>query len=72
MRFFLFRTAAPTQMNSDPLQGVLEAADVLRGNVLLHGWLIASDNFYLSDVPFFTLTRLLFGGGLLAIYLEPP
>ena len=67
----LVKVAPFAPLNSDHVQNVLEVSDILRGNVLLHGWVLASDNFYLSDNPFFLLTRLLFGNTLLAIYSAP-
>lgn len=67
----LFRASALTAVSSDTVENVLEASDILRGNVLLHGWVLAQDNFYLSDNPFYLLTRLAFGRSLTAIYAAP-
>ncbi|MGH6989642.1 MAG: hypothetical protein ACREFD_00595 [Stellaceae bacterium] len=63
----LFEASALTLQNSDNLQAVLEASDILDGNVLLHGWVLALQNYYLTDLPFYLATRVLFGRSLLAI-----
>jgi hypothetical protein len=68
---WLFEGSALTPQNSDNLQAVLEVSDILRGNVLLHGWVVALQNYYFTDLPFFLATRLLFGHDLLAIYAAP-
>jgi hypothetical protein len=67
----LFKSSALTNQNSDTVQNVLEVEDILRGNILLRGWILALQNYYLTDNPFFLLTRLLFGRTLLAIYSAP-
>ncbi len=67
----LLRTSALVKLNSDEVLNVLTVSDILKGNLLLHGWVLATDNFYLSDNPFFLVTRLLFGRTLLAIYAAP-
>ncbi len=38
-------------VDSDFVQCVLVARAILAGNVLLHGWVVASDNFLFTDVP---------------------
>lgn len=68
---FLFKSCALTVLNSDHVQSVLEVTDILNGNFLLHGWILALQNYYLTDTPFFLLTRLLFGQTLVAIYAAP-
>jgi hypothetical protein len=67
----LFKWCTRLYMDSDMVQNVLEVSDILRGNILLHGWTLALQNYYLSDNPFFLLTRLLFGRTPLAIYAAP-
>lgn len=42
-------------LNSDHANQVLEAADILKGNVLLHGWNLTGVSFYLSEIPFYVL-----------------
>lgn len=58
---FLFITSRFVDLNSDSVQNYLEVSSIIRGNVLLHGWLLASDNFYLSDNIPVLLGRLVFG-----------
>jgi hypothetical protein len=67
----LFKAIARTDLTSDNLHSVVEVNDILHGNVLLHNWTLARDNYYLSDTPFFLLTRLLFGQTDFAIYAAP-
>ena len=47
--------------NSDYTQSLLAAMDITTNhNVLLHGWVISSDNFYITDTLFYVLLRPLF------------
>jgi hypothetical protein len=68
---FLFKSSTLTLLDSDYVENVLEASDILRGNVLLHGWILDWPNYYLSTNPFYLVTNLLFGRTLLAIYAGP-
>ena len=47
------RVARVYPVSSDDATGVLEAAAVLRGNVLLRGWTLSSASFALTDLPFY-------------------
>src|SRR5271166_1144695 len=47
--------------NSDDASYVLEALDVLHGNLLLHGWTVTVDTFYTTATPLYVL------GGLAAL-----
>lgn len=67
----LFKTASLVRVDSDFVQNVLTSAAILHGDVLLHGWILGADNFYLSDNPFFLLGRLLWGRGYGEIYGPP-
>ena len=59
--FDIYVLANHTPQNSDAVQSFLEARSVLNGNVLLSGWHLARDNFIFTDLPFFVVTRWLFG-----------
>lgn len=67
----LFKLASLTPVDSDAVQNVLEVASILHGNILLHGWTLTSDNFYLSDNPFFLIGRLIWGRSGGGIYGPP-
>lgn len=67
----LLKFASITNINSDYVQNVLEVTSILHGNIFLHGWTLTSDNFYLSDNPFFLLGRLIWGRSAAGIYVPP-
>src|SRR5580704_4781639 len=47
--------------NSDEANLLLQASDVLHGNVLLHGWYKADVSFYTTELPQYVLLVILFG-----------
>lgn len=47
--------------NSDDASNFLAGADMAHGNWLLHGWILAPDNYYLTEVLGQALLRLAFG-----------
>src|SRR3984957_10582693 len=49
--FCYLRVAGTAQVNSDGAGMVLQASDVLHGNVLLHGWWAADVSFYTTELP---------------------
>ena len=51
LMFCYLRIAGATQVNSDGAGLVLEASDVLHGNVLLHGWWATDVSFYTTELP---------------------
>jgi hypothetical protein len=51
LMFCYLRVAGVTQVNSDGAGLVLEASDVLHGNVLLHGWWATDVSFYTTELP---------------------
>jgi hypothetical protein len=53
------------------VQNFNELDSIFSGNVLLSHWVLASDSFYLTDLPFFVLGRALFGNQLWLIYAVP-
>ncbi len=65
----LLKASSLVTLNSDHVQSFATAGEILRGNVLLRGWVMADDNFYLSNTPFFVLTRLLYGRSLPTLYV---
>jgi hypothetical protein len=52
------RLALSVAPNSDDAAFVLEARDLLRGNILLHGWTLPLDSFYTLIVPLYALGAL--------------
>src|ERR1700733_15649450 len=51
LMFCYLRIAGTTQVNSDGAGMAWEASDILRGNVLLHGWWDADVSFYTTELP---------------------
>ena len=47
------RVALVYPVSSDDATGILEAASVLRGNVLLQGWTVSNISFVMTDLPFY-------------------
>jgi hypothetical protein len=47
------QVAKPYPVSSDDATGVLEAATVLRGNVLLSGWTVSNISFLATDLPYY-------------------
>ena len=47
--------------NSDQANVLLEASDMLHGNVLLHGWYKADVSFYTTELPQYALLEIIFG-----------
>jgi len=66
--FALVRATPP---NADSVQNFNELGAVFAGNPLLARWVLASDSFYFTDLPFFALGRLLLGERIALIYLVP-
>jgi hypothetical protein len=51
LMFCYLRIAGATQVNSDGAGLVLEAHNILQGNLLLHGWWATDVSFYTTEVP---------------------
>ena len=51
LMFCYLRIAGATQVNSDGAGLMLQASDMLHGNVLLHGWWATDVSFYTTDLP---------------------
>jgi len=51
LMFCYLRIAGATQVNSDGAGLLLQASDMLHGNVLLHGWWATDVSFYTTDLP---------------------
>ena len=49
--FCYLRIAGTTQVNSDGAGFVLQARDMLHGNLALHGWWAADVSFYTTELP---------------------
>jgi hypothetical protein len=66
--FFLARTAP---QNADLLQAYSQVHDIRSGNLLLHGWMQSSDNFYFTDLLIMAVLSYIFGAGAPLIYIAP-
>src|SRR5258708_6553753 len=56
-----YRHAASRPVSSDGAVNVLQAADLLPGNLLLTHWQVSDVSFYLSDLPLYAVLVLIFG-----------
>ncbi len=52
---YIFFTYLKVPMNSDFANQILEAGDILKGNILLKGWNLTGVSFYFSELPFYVL-----------------
>lgn len=57
--------------NSDDAVVVLQAQDVLHGNLLLHGWVSSPDSFYTICLPLYVLGGLLTSHIASLMYVMP-
>jgi hypothetical protein len=55
--------------NADLVRGVMQGADIAKGNVLLNHWSSSADNFLTIDLPFFTLGVLIVGQKVVLLHL---
>jgi hypothetical protein len=56
---------------ADSVQNFNELDSIFSANVLLSHWVLAPDNFYLTDLPFYVIGRMLFGAQLWLLYGVP-
>jgi hypothetical protein len=61
LMFCYVRIAGATQVNSDGAGLVLEARNILDGNLLLHGWWATDVSFYTTEVPAYVVVTALAG-----------
>lgn len=66
--FLLVRTAF---FNADNVESFNALNGFLKGNVLLKGWFLTTDNFYLSDLPLFIIGSVFLHVNTALIYLIP-
>jgi hypothetical protein len=57
------RLSLQSVVNSDGANEALQGLDFWHGNVLLHGWWLAQDTFYLTDAPLYGLIARIQGLG---------
>lgn len=55
------RLAASSPIDSDGASNVLQAADLVRGDLLLAHWHVSDVSFYLTDLPLYAALTLIFG-----------
>ena len=63
--------AAALLPNADSVQSYNELLQFRAGNLLLRHWVLATDNYVLTDLPPFILASLVLGTGTRLIYLVP-
>lgn len=57
--------------SSDSMSGILEAADIAKGNFALKGWYLSTVTFYFTDLVWFALAIKLFGYSEWITYVIP-
>ena len=57
---YLFFAFAQVPMDSDFASLVLEANDILSGNIFLNGWYLTGATFILSEIPFYLIGSAIF------------
>lgn len=67
----LYAVASHLTYDSDMVQNYLELHAVLAGNPLLSQWVLVSDNFYLTDLPFYVVLSLVVGVHWTLLYVVP-
>jgi hypothetical protein len=66
--FYIARAQLP---NADFTQNYREIFAIRDGNILLKNWVLTSDNFYFTDLPFYLLPSLFLGTSFAIIYVGP-
>ncbi|WP_212373120.1 hypothetical protein [Acetobacter persici] len=68
---FYMSLAATLPLNSDSVSAVLEARDILHGNVLLRGWDLSTEPYYVTEILPYVVAAGLAGWHLSFYYLVP-
>lgn len=68
---FYMSLAATLPLNSDSVSAVLEAQDILQGNVLLHSWDLSTEPYYVTEILPYVVMAGLAGWHLSFYYLVP-
>lgn len=68
---FYMSLAATLPVNSDSVSALLEAQDILRGNVLLHHWDLSTEPYYVTEILPYVVAAGLAGWHLSFYYLVP-
>ncbi len=58
---YVFLLYLQVPLNSDHANQILQASDILNGNVLLKGWNLTGVSFYLSEIPFYVFGTAIAG-----------
>ena len=59
----LLRISYSLVVTSDAANNVLQASDLLHGDLLLHGWIVGDATYYTFELPVFVLAEAIFGVG---------
>jgi hypothetical protein len=65
----LLRIALTENVSSDPANNVLQAWDLVHGNLLLHGWILGDVTFYTFELPLLGVIELFFGVHTIALHV---
>nr|WP_159102929.1 hypothetical protein [Acetobacter persici] len=68
---FYMSLAATLPLNSDSVSAVLEAQDILHGNILLRGWDLSTEPYYVTEILPYVVAAGLAGWHLSFYYLVP-
>lgn len=63
--------AATLPFNSDSVSALLEARDILHGNILLHGWDLSTEPYYVTEILPYSVVAGVAGWHLSFYYLVP-
>ncbi|HLJ60977.1 MAG TPA: hypothetical protein VKZ50_14730 [bacterium] len=68
---YLFRLSTTNGLNADPASNLLYAADIARGNWLLHGWTLPPDSYWFTDVLIYMVALPILGLNPVLLYVVP-
>jgi len=57
----VLRISLSFPVDSDAANNVLQASDILHGNLLLHGWIVGDATYYTFELPLYVIIVALFG-----------
>ncbi len=64
--FYIYQMYKGVPVNSDFANFTYEGWDIVKGNILLGGWIQTGLSFYFSELPYYVVSVFLFGFGLKA------
>src|SRR5690242_4150049 len=67
--FCYWRQSQSVVLSSDGASNVLQAWDMLHGNLLLHNWWVSDVSFYTTELPQYMLIEALLGLGAWVVHV---